>query len=57
MSPMYKVIKLKYDKGYIRKDQLRKYVELGVITREEFKSICGDDYDNIEEGDGNGETI
>ena len=40
MSPMYEIIKLKYDKGYIRLDQLRKYVELGVITEDEYESIC-----------------
>ncbi len=44
MSPMYDLIKMKYDKGYIRIDQLRKYVELGVITQEEYKSICWEEY-------------
>ena len=44
MSPMYNLIKMKYDKGYIRLDQLRKYVELGVITEKEYKSICGEEH-------------
>lgn len=38
---MYKKIKSRYDKGYIRIDQLKRYVELGVITQEQFESITG----------------
>lgn len=30
--------------GWIRIDQLRKYVELNVITLEEFTLICGEEY-------------
>lgn len=41
---MYKKIKQRYDKGYIRKDQLARYVELGVISGEQYKLICGEDY-------------
>ena len=41
---MYEKIKERYDKGYIRIDQLRRYVELGVITPEQYKEICGKDY-------------
>lgn len=41
---MYKKIKQRYDKGYIRKDQLARYVELRVITEEQYKLICGEDY-------------
>lgn len=36
---MYKKIKLRYDAGYIRKDQLDKYVELGVITKDQADMI------------------
>ena len=41
---MFENIKNRYDKGWVRIDQLRRYVELGVITVEEFKQICGEDY-------------
>jgi uncharacterized XkdX family phage protein len=41
---MFENIKNRYDKGWVRIDQLRRYVELGVITVEEFKLICGEDY-------------
>ena len=38
---MYKKIKSRYDKGYIRIDQLKRYVELGVITPKQYETICG----------------
>ena len=38
---MFEKIKSRYDKGYIRLDQLKRYVELGVITTEQYKEICG----------------
>ena len=38
---MYKKIKSRYDKGYIRLDQLERYVEFGVITQEQFETITG----------------
>lgn len=41
---MYKSIKVRYNKGYIRLDQLKRYCELEVITPEQFKEICGKDY-------------
>lgn len=41
---MFENIKNRYDKGWVRINQLRRYVELEVITVEEFKLICGEDY-------------
>ena len=41
---MYKKIKSRYDKGYIRIGQLKRYVELGVVTPAQFKDICGKEY-------------
>lgn len=41
---MYKNVKARYNKGYIRIDQLKRYVELGVITEDEYKLICGKDF-------------
>lgn len=38
---MYEKIKSRYDKGYIRIEQLKRYVELGVITQEQFEEISG----------------
>lgn len=36
---MYEDIKKRYGMGYIRDDQLQKYVDLGVITQEQADSI------------------
>lgn len=41
---MYKKIKSRYDKSYIRIDQLKRYVELGIITQEQYETICGKEY-------------
>lgn len=50
---MYKKIKSRYDKGYIRIDQLKRYVELGIITQEQYETICGKEY---LKGDENADT-
>ena len=50
---MYKKIKSRYDKGYIRIDQLKRYVELGIITQEQHETICGKEY---LKGDENADT-
>lgn len=42
---MYEIIKARYNKGYIRIDQLKRYCQLGVITPEQYKDICGKDYE------------
>lgn len=36
---MFETLKNKYSKGFIRKNQLEKYVALGVITSEELNLI------------------
>lgn len=42
---MFKKIKERYVvKGWIRIDQLHRYVELSVITPEEYKLICSEEY-------------
>ena len=33
-----------YEKNWVRKDQLKQYVDLGAITEEEYKQISGEDY-------------
>lgn len=42
---MFKKIKVRYEKGYIRKDQLKRYVELEAITADEYEQICGKKYE------------
>lgn len=42
---MFEKIKSRYDKGYVRLDQLRRYAELGVITTEQYEEICGKEYE------------
>ena len=38
-------IKKRYDKGYVRIDQLQEYVRYGAITPEEYEEICGEPYE------------
>lgn len=32
-------------KGYVRKDQLQRYVQLGALTTEEYFDITGEEFD------------
>ncbi|MCQ4935045.1 XkdX family protein [Anaerotignum propionicum] len=43
MSPMFENLKLRFEKNFIRKDQLQKFVGFGKITTEEYKEITGED--------------
>ena len=43
-TKMYKTIKARYNKGYIRLDQLKRYCALGVISEDEFMDICGKNF-------------
>ena len=43
-SKMYEKIKTRYNKGYVTKEQLARYVELGAITAEEYEEIAGEPY-------------
>ncbi len=36
---MFEVLKEKYQKNFVRKDQLLRYVMLGKITQEEYQKI------------------
>lgn len=40
MSRMFESIKNRYELGWIRMDQLEKYLALKVITEEEFEEIA-----------------
>ncbi len=41
---MYEKIKVRYLKGYIRLDQLKRYVMLGIISEEQYEEICGEKF-------------
>ena len=41
--------KMAYEYKWCTLDQLREACDLGGITKEEFKKICGQDFDNEEE--------
>ena len=36
---MYEILKKKYKLGYVRKDQLHRYLTLGKLTEEEYQDI------------------
>lgn len=42
---MFENLKMRYEKNWCRIDQLAVYVRLNLITPEEFKEICGEDYE------------
>ncbi len=39
---MYEILKQRYQRNFVRKDQLLKYVALGKITKEEYQQIIDD---------------
>ena len=39
---MYELLKQRYERNFVRKDQLLKYVALGKITKEEYQQIIDD---------------
>lgn len=43
-SPMYEPLKLRYERNFVRKDQLKRYVSLNQITAEEYRLITGEEY-------------
>ncbi|WMI80891.1 XkdX family protein [Anaerotignum sp. MB30-C6] len=42
-SQMYDSLKARYEKNFVRKDQLAQYVGLKKITTAEYKEITGED--------------
>ncbi|WMI81610.1 XkdX family protein [Anaerotignum sp. MB30-C6] len=42
-SPMFDSLKARYEKNFVRKDQLAQYVNLMKITATEYKQITGED--------------
>lgn len=41
---MFKIVKRYYDKGIYTKDDVKKFVQAGKITEDEYKEIVGEDY-------------
>ena len=41
---MFDLLKARYEKNFVRKDQLKRYVELGKITAAEYQVITGEAY-------------
>lgn len=36
---MYELLKMRYERNFVRKDQLQRYVALGKITQEQYEEI------------------
>ncbi len=43
---MFEILKKRYEKNFVRKDQLQRYVVLGKITQEEYEKIVGEKEEN-----------
>mgnify|MGYP000971717346 FL=1 len=41
---LFESLKFRHKLGWVRIDQLKRYVQLQAITEEEYKKICGKDY-------------
>jgi len=39
---MFESLKERYEKNWCRKDQLRRFVQLGALTEEAYKEITGE---------------
>lgn len=45
---MYKVVKRYYDLGIYSKENVAMFVKAGKITEEQYKTITGEDYPEVE---------
>ena len=36
---MYELLKMRYERNFVRKDQLQRYVTLGKITQQQYEQI------------------
>lgn len=43
-SKLFDSLQLRYNLGWVRIDQLKRFVQLEAITKEEYKEICGLEY-------------
>ena len=39
---MFKILKQRYERNFVRKDQLQRYVTLGKITQQQYLDIVGE---------------
>ena len=39
---MYELLKQRYERNFVRKDQLQRYVTLGKITQQQYLDIVGE---------------
>ena len=39
---MYEILKQRYERNFVRKDQLQRYVILGKITQQQYLDIVGE---------------
>ena len=39
---MFEILKQRYERNFVRKDQLQRYVTLGKITQEQYLEIVGE---------------
>jgi len=39
---MFKILKQRYERNFVRKDQLQRYVTLGKIIQEQYLDIVGE---------------
>ena len=39
---MFEILKQRYERNFVRKDQLQRYVTLGKITQEQYLNIVGE---------------
>lgn len=46
---MFEILKARYERNFVRKDQLQKYVKLGKITQEEYNKIIKGEIDLTKE--------
>lgn len=41
---MFRIYKFEYDNDFISRDELRSYIDMGLITQDEFQEIAGEAY-------------
>ena len=45
---MFEILKQRYERNFVRKDQLQRYVKLGKITQEQYLEIVGENQKELE---------
>lgn len=45
---MFEILKQRYERNFVRKDQLQRYVALGKITQQEYLEIVGENQKELE---------